>query len=170
MYGTYYVQFLSRVRLWDPMNCSPLGSSVHGISQARILEWGCHFLLQDLPDPGMEPVSPASAAGFFTTEPPAKSMRHTTLLKKKKKLHLLCTWNSNLPGHPVVYLATLLKAFLSGPTSGLRAGYWYQTQPRWKHLCPLVVTEPQARHLMSGSFYFPKSKCKWLYLPLACAF
>ena len=25
--------------LWDPMACSPPGSSVHGISQARILEW-----------------------------------------------------------------------------------------------------------------------------------
>ena len=24
---------------YDPMDCSPLGSSVHGISQARILEW-----------------------------------------------------------------------------------------------------------------------------------
>ena len=25
--------------LYDPMDCSLLGSSVHGISQARILEW-----------------------------------------------------------------------------------------------------------------------------------
>ena len=25
--------------LWDSMDCSPPGSSVHGISQARILEW-----------------------------------------------------------------------------------------------------------------------------------
>ena len=25
--------------LWDPMDCSPQGSSVRGISQARILEW-----------------------------------------------------------------------------------------------------------------------------------
>ena len=25
--------------LWDPMNCNPPGSSVHGIFQARILEW-----------------------------------------------------------------------------------------------------------------------------------
>ena len=24
---------------YDPMDCSPPGSSVHGISQARILEW-----------------------------------------------------------------------------------------------------------------------------------
>ena len=26
--------------LSDPMGCSPPGSSVHGISQARVLEWG----------------------------------------------------------------------------------------------------------------------------------
>ena len=26
--------------LRDPMDCSPPGSSVHGISQAKVLEWG----------------------------------------------------------------------------------------------------------------------------------
>ena len=26
--------------LCDPMDCSPPGSSVHGIIQARVLEWG----------------------------------------------------------------------------------------------------------------------------------
>ena len=30
---------LSRVWLYDPMDCSPPGSSVHGILQARIPEW-----------------------------------------------------------------------------------------------------------------------------------
>ena len=34
--------------LCDPMDCSPPGSSVHGISQARILEWGCHIRLQEI--------------------------------------------------------------------------------------------------------------------------
>ena len=32
----------SRPTLCNPMDCSPPGSSVHGILQARILEWGCH--------------------------------------------------------------------------------------------------------------------------------
>ena len=32
--------------LYDPMDCSLWGSSVHGIFQARVLEWGCHCLLQ----------------------------------------------------------------------------------------------------------------------------
>ena len=33
------VESLSHVRLCDIMDCSPPGFSVHGISQARILEW-----------------------------------------------------------------------------------------------------------------------------------
>ena len=31
---------LSRVRLCDRMDCSLPGTSTHGISQARVLEWG----------------------------------------------------------------------------------------------------------------------------------
>ena len=35
-----HAQLLGRVRLFcDPMDCSPPSSSVHEISQARILEW-----------------------------------------------------------------------------------------------------------------------------------
>ena len=33
------VKSLSRVRLFDPTDCSLPGSSVHGILQAKILEW-----------------------------------------------------------------------------------------------------------------------------------
>ena len=46
---------LSQVRLCDPMDCSPPGSSVHGILQARILEW-LPFLLQGIfPTQGLNP-------------------------------------------------------------------------------------------------------------------
>ena len=43
-----YVCFLiqSCLTLCDPLDCSPPGSSVHGIFQARILEWVAIFLLQ----------------------------------------------------------------------------------------------------------------------------
>ena len=34
---------LSQVQLCIPIGCSPLGSSVHGILQARILEWVAMF-------------------------------------------------------------------------------------------------------------------------------
>ena len=36
----------SCLTLYNPMDCNPPGSSVHGIFQARILGAGCHFLLQ----------------------------------------------------------------------------------------------------------------------------
>ena len=35
-----------------PMVCSPPGSSVHGILQARILEWVAIRFSRDLPHPG----------------------------------------------------------------------------------------------------------------------
>ena len=54
--------------LCDPMDYSPPGSSVCGILQARILEWvAMPSSSGDLPDPGIKPVSPALAGGFFTT-------------------------------------------------------------------------------------------------------
>ena len=36
---THCAQRLSRIRLCDPVDCSPPGSSVHGIFQAGILGW-----------------------------------------------------------------------------------------------------------------------------------
>ena len=37
--------------LCDPMDCSLLGSSVHGIPRKRILEWVAIPFSRDLPDP-----------------------------------------------------------------------------------------------------------------------
>ena len=54
----------------DPMDCSPPRTSVHGILQARILDWVPHPPPGDLPNSGMEPMSlasPALADRFFTT-------------------------------------------------------------------------------------------------------
>ena len=58
--------------LCDPMHCNLPGSYVHGISQARILEWLPFPFLEDLPDSGIKPESSALGGGFFTTEPPGK--------------------------------------------------------------------------------------------------
>ena len=38
----------SCLMICDPMDCNPSVSSVHGILQARILEWVCHSLLQGI--------------------------------------------------------------------------------------------------------------------------
>ena len=58
--------------LFDPMDCSLPGSSVHGISQQEYRN-GLPFLSPgDLPDLGIKPTSlgsPTLAGVFFTTEP-----------------------------------------------------------------------------------------------------
>ena len=47
------------------------GSSVHGILQARILEWVTMPSSRDLPDPRIQPTSPALQADFLSSEPPS---------------------------------------------------------------------------------------------------
>ena len=48
------------------------GFSVHEIFQARILEWVAMPSSRGISQPGIEPISPALAGEFFTTEPPGK--------------------------------------------------------------------------------------------------
>ena len=77
------------VSLCGHMDCSPQGSFVHGIFQAKILEWLPFPSPGDLPNPGIKRASPAFAGRFFTTAPPGKPhpgickpivmLRHTVL-------------------------------------------------------------------------------------------
>ena len=45
----------SCLNLWDPVDSNPPDFSVHGILQARILEWVPCPPPGDLPNPGIEP-------------------------------------------------------------------------------------------------------------------
>ena len=56
----------------EPIDYSPPGSSVHGIFQAGILDGVAIPLSRGFSQPGIEPVSPALADVFFTTEPSGK--------------------------------------------------------------------------------------------------
>ena len=62
----------SCLTLCNPMDCSPPGSSVHEIFQARILEWVAVPSPGDLPNPGIKPGSPALQADYLPTEPQGK--------------------------------------------------------------------------------------------------
>ena len=56
--------------LSNPMNYNPPGSSVHGIFQARILDWKPFPPPEDFTHPGIFPTSfvpSVLAGGFFTT-------------------------------------------------------------------------------------------------------
>ena len=61
----------SCLSLFNPMHCSPPGSFVHGILQARILEWVVVLASRGSSQPRdrtqVSYASPALAGGFFTT-------------------------------------------------------------------------------------------------------
>ena len=56
--------------LYDPMDCRLPGSSVHGLFQARVLEWVAISFSGDLPNPGIEPGSPTLQGYALPSEPP----------------------------------------------------------------------------------------------------
>ena len=70
----------SCLTLCDPVDCSPPGSSLHGIFQARILEQVVISFSGDLPNLEIEPRSPALQADSLLSEPPGKSRLHILLL------------------------------------------------------------------------------------------
>ena len=64
----------SCLTLCDPMDCSLLGSYVHGIFQARTLD-GLPFPSPgDLPDSGIDPRSPSLQADSSQSEPPGNPL------------------------------------------------------------------------------------------------
>ena len=64
------IESLSQVQLFcDTMDCSPPGSSVHGIFQARILEWAAISSSRESSHPEIKPLSLALVGRFFTVEP-----------------------------------------------------------------------------------------------------
>ena len=62
----------SCLTLSDPLDCSQPSSSIHGIFQARIWSGSPFPSPEDLPDPGIEPSSPALQADALTSEPLGK--------------------------------------------------------------------------------------------------
>ena len=60
--------FQSCATLCSPVDCSSRGSPVHGILQARILEWVAMLPPGDCPNPGTErtlPASPLLVGGLY---------------------------------------------------------------------------------------------------------
>ena len=62
----------SFLTLCNPRDCSQAGSSVHGILQARILEWVVVPFSRESSQARIEPRSPALQADSLPSEPPGK--------------------------------------------------------------------------------------------------
>ena len=90
--------FHSCLTLCDPMHCSPPGSSVLGILQARILEWVARPSSGDLPDPRTELLSLMSSAltgRFFTTSAINQQEQSEKIYKRgNKRTHVYTTTRS----------------------------------------------------------------------------
>ena len=96
--------------LFNPMDCSPPGSSAHGISKARILEWVAISFSRGSSDQGIIPESPALAGRFFITEPLGKPLKEMRFLYYWYQLFLVFY---NLLGSFYVTLVLNLHIFTS---------------------------------------------------------
>ena len=89
-------QMLSHVQLFfDLMDCNPPVSSVSGIFQARILEWGAISSSRESSQPRdwtCISMTPALAGGFFTTEPSGNPLFHLYWPTISNRFPVTDTW------------------------------------------------------------------------------
>ena len=76
------VKSLSRVQLCNPMDCSLPGSCIHGILQARVLEWVAISFSRGLPNSGTKPRSPTLWTDALPSEPPGKPIITESVVHK----------------------------------------------------------------------------------------
>ena len=83
----------SRLTLCEPKDCSPPGSSVHGISQARILEWVAVSFSRGSSQPGDR----TQVSCIATREAQFREIQGTKLLSSNemKKAALFCVAPEN---------------------------------------------------------------------------
>ena len=74
---------------WDPMEYSPPGSTVHGISQTRISEWVAVSFSRGSSRQGIDAESSELAGGFITNEPTGKP---TTSITGPLNYYLITNW------------------------------------------------------------------------------
>ena len=105
----FLLDFLYYVRVAHscPTLCNPMDYTDHGILQARILEWVAFPFSGDLPDPGIEPRSPALQVDSLPAEPQGKPFLY---YKRKKVKSLSLVWLFATPW-TVAYQASLSMGF-----------------------------------------------------------
>ena len=107
-------QLLGHVWLFaTAMYCSLPGSSIHGILQAKILEWVATSSSRVSSPSKTEPASPVLAGRFFTTEPPLAQLKRSLF------------WPPRVHSPPIP--ATPLKLLLARPSAASIPGnvFWF---------------------------------------------
>ena len=105
-------------QLWDPMDYSIPGSSVHGISQARILEWVAFPSPGDHPDPGVEHGSPELQELLYIVVLVSARHQHESAIGTHMSPP---SWTSVPPSIPVLFCFLILRYLRSFPEN---SHYW----------------------------------------------
>ena len=121
VYTSFIVLSLSCNQLFcEPMDCSPPGSSVHGIFQARILEWvATSFSRGSSWTRDWTHVS-CLAGVFFTTEPPVLHLFVVALQL------LNCVWLLCDPMDPLVPLGSFVHEISKQKNTGVGCHFLLQ--------------------------------------------
>ena len=98
--------------LWDTTDCSPSGSSVLGISQARILEWVLISFTRVSSWPRDQTRISCIIGRFFTAEPPGKPME-VSLLPMNNMDKKLVGWFLIHRKYPWINKITIRDIFVS---------------------------------------------------------
>ena len=112
--------------LCDPMDCSPLGSSVHGDSPGKHTGVDCHALPSgDLSNPGIKPRSPTLQVDSLPSEPPWKP----PINPKRNQPWIVIGRTDAEAEAPVLWLPmwradSLEKILILGKTEGKRRRGW----------------------------------------------
>ena len=122
--------------LCNPVDCSPLGSSTHGIFQASILEWVAISFSRESSHQGIASRSPTLQADSSPSEPPGKPENtgvgcHVLLLRDHPSPGIE-------PGSPALQ-ADSLPVELSGTTSMLFSRIISNTKKEDSLLCLMTL-------------------------------
>ena len=130
------VKLQSCLTLHDPMDCSPPHSSVHGVLQARIVEWVAISFSGDLSDPGIEPGSPA----LQTDSLPLSHLRSSTFrlghrnhyfhLRLVKKFSYLI---ARLPNFAACFLKIIFYLYFFGGAGPSLLCSFFPVAERWAY-------------------------------------
>ena len=95
-----------KVTQLGPTLCNPMDYTVHGILQARILEWVAIPFSRGSSQLGIEPKSPTLQSGSLSAEPPGKS-KNTGVGSLSLLQRIFPTQESNEPGSPALQADSL---------------------------------------------------------------
>ena len=141
--------------LCNPMDCSPPGSSVHGVSQARIPEWVAISSCRGSSDPETEPVSPASpalAGGFFTIEPQGK-FRSKSLCWQVPEMAM------QQLSFPTIYLCEAALYFdCKHISQKMKCRSWYETRQPSSYLLLRLIHERDLQNTFLFFFFLLYSR------------